>query len=487
MECLPNELLHLLFSFLPVRDLKKVRLVNRLFSDISVIPLFSEAHLVLARESAERLINLSCHVKLRPLITSLLYEANPLDRFDEPQWTTHVRNGNHSTLCSQPRDPNRWVSLRDQHQQVHENISTAKTRNALKAGWAAYSVIHTWQRERLVNHTENRVIYRAVSEFPNLKTIKIYIGPFTSYGQKSFASTFLPYTGRRRIWALNLSLPGLPNLLGQAPPTTSSEEKVNDILSRIKVMYLDEIEVTSIPDPSDPLSPSIYCSLHWLQDLRIAFESRQKYAAMAQPYRDRINRFLRHAPNLQKLDIGWTHYGASRHYNEPTELFSVLGDIRWAHLTTIMLRGWRVSTASFLAFCQRHQETLQSINLDCCTVMCDNRDPWGAFLKDLRQLKRWKSVEIWGSLRDLNGNLYIVGWPPETAWVKNGTSSYWEYVNEPVYYEYTKQAREQIERYALGQTDVNPFSKRGVVYACSIIRDFKSIKSEFSNLVPGFR
>ena len=485
MDILPNELLLHSFSYLPTTDLKALRLANKFYSDICISVLFSsEAHLVLTLESTERLIDISHHAKIRPLITSLLYEANPLDRFDMRGWMTHVRNGYHSSLSSQPRNPNRHISLRDQHQEAHESKSTAKTRNALKAGWAAYGAMRAWQREMLEDHSHNYDIYQAIGRFPNLKTIKIYIGPFTSYAQQSFASTFLPYSGRMEIQALNLPPPGLQVLWQDELATSVRREKSKAILSCIKVMYLDEIDVNSIPNPFCPDAFQIYSSLHWLQDLRVAFESRQKGTTMHESLKDRIKTFLGHTPNLQRLDIGWTYYGTGIHYPEWTELFGILGQIKWAHLNTIMLRGWRMSTAGILDFCQQHKETLRSINLDSPTLLCDARDPWATFLEDIRRLKQWERVEIWGPLEDVRGNQYMVGWPPETAWVKNGISNFSEYVNEPLYYDYTKKAREQIEEYTRGQTDVNPFFKGEAADACAVNRNFEHVEGDFSKLVP---
>ena len=485
MEALPNELLYRSFSFLAVQDLKALRLVNRFFSDICVTPLFSGSglHVVLTRESTERLIDASRHARICPLITSLLYEANPLDRFDEHEWVAHIKDGDHPSLDSQPRNPNRIVSLLDQRQYVRGNVSTAKTRNAMRSGWASYLTMREWQQEALIDKKKHRAIYQAIERFPNLKTIQIYIGPFTSYGQRSFAPTFLPHAGRRRIEAWNLFPPGVPSLFREVNPMVPTAETAKRIQSCIKVMYLDEINVMSIADLGGRLLPQTYTPLHWLQDLRIAFESGDMPIWMPQPLKNRIIRFLRHTPNLRKLDIGWSNHGRSRIHDETTEIFSILGQITWEHLHTIMIRDWRMTTALFLDFCREHKNTLRNINLDCVTLICDDLNPWASCLASLRHLKRWEKVEIWGVLWDFQGNRYIMGWPPETAWVKDGASSCWMYVNNPRYFEHTKAAREQIEQYVQGQTDLNPFSDGGAADACAIWKAYLNISSEFADFV----
>ena len=275
IECLPNELLHLTFSFLPLKDLKKMRLMKKYFADLCVHLLFSfEAHLVLTCESTERLVSMSHHPKIGHLITSLLYEATPLEKFDKEGWVNYVTSDQGCWENTEPRDPHRTVTLKDQYEvpPVH-HLPPYYTEKALSLGWAAYGAMLAWQDERDTDDVKNQDIYQAISRFANLQTIKVYVGPLTEYGQRSFVSTLLTYRNPA-VPRLHLPPPGLRNL-SQILPASATEAGARSIMSRVQIMYLDEIAVSAFPDRDTPLALQVYTSLQWLQELRITLNTNE--------------------------------------------------------------------------------------------------------------------------------------------------------------------------------------------------------------------
>ena len=475
MERLPNELLYFALSFLPKTDLKKMRRVNKFFSDFCIDLLFpSEAHLILTSQSTQRLVSMSYHPRISHVVTSLLYEVTPLEKFEEEEWRAYVRDADISSEDSQPRDPNRPLSLKDSYANPRAQCFNAITKEGLSAGWAAYYTMRAWQEERGLDDAENQDIHQAIQRFPRLKSIKIYIGPLTKYSQRSFATTLLAFKRPKPIQTLSLPPLGLRTALREFLAHKSGDEAMS-MLARVRILYLDEIAVTAI-SLDTPLVSQIYPSLQWLEELRITMDpARNKDALHIQALqaalrRGDLQKFLCQAPNLRTLDIGYTHMYPCDIWWEYDDVSCALGQSIWPRLDTVILRGWPISASHMLSFVSRHSESLRSLTIDCATLLSTYVDPWAKFIESLRGVKLWANVELWGELIDLkenrHWNRYILGWPPEFATVKDDSSFFSKYTIEPFYHKSAK-ARQQIQQYTQRKTDLNPFAEGGAAHACA--------------------
>ena len=451
MDTLPNELLHDVCSCLLSADIKNLRLLNHQFANLGAEYLLPEVHLVFEEESVKRLHEIARHPIIGRAVTSLFYEATLIDSLDDEVWSDVVF----------------WGLTEDVTPEFPSSEMRRSREDEEAKGWNAYCALLSWQS----NSARNKEIYEAIRLLPNLKNIHVYMGPMTEYSKKAFAKTHvqskllpirlssLPPAGLQACQdPLTPLLPPMEDEKDLSSKTARPRREKNILSSKnarkplitcLNSLHLEGIDVRAFSKYEQPVASAIYASIHWLRDLKITFNLDITECAHDYNSQQRMNRriigqgdferFLQHTPNLVTVDIG-------------VILDEIgLGDLRpvsflprrtWSHLRTIALRDCTVTTDWFVDWISSHKESLERITLDHFSINGPNT--WATFLEDIRNVKPWKDISIYGYVND-DKEEHFLG----------------KYTNEGTDDEGESRAQKEIRNFATRQTSRNPFAEGG--------------------------
>ena len=371
VPALPNELKLKLCSFLPVPEVKNIRFANKVFRDYGAEFLIPEVHIVFAFESFQRLKNIASHQLICKSVRSIVYEGDRL----------------------KPLDPSLSIWEKNEADKTQEE-------RELELYERSYIALVDEQREMEAKQEYGRDIAFAITKFPNLNDLQLYVYATRRNKLRQFEKY---YTER-------LNLPkGMQFTIGSRTPQKAEQSGIiwqsigkSAKTPKLESLVLDYVSMDSFR-LSSLIGPSFWSPvIGGLRKLRVLIDEKRDYEADAHEEprffkhmleTGRFRTFLLAAPHLESLDIQIRK--KVRDSREVADISLIFGGNTWEHLKAVRLHFCASRSSALLDFLERHRATLEHVTLKTHEFEAgDYRRVWGHFLLQVRNMKRWKTFEI---------------------------------------------------------------------------------------------
>ena len=463
--------------------------MNRFFASLGAELLIPQVHLVFTPQSIIRLREISLHPVFSHHVKSLLYEADRLNHYHgKSDWLHHV----HEDFWGASGPPRRLQRYNEDGEEVltaaymrwREGPKHSYTKNELHDGWLRFQELYGDQECTEILEPE---ISSAVARFPNLTEIRLSIDgeifPQSGYLATRLIGGLVGPTGPYR--ARDLQPPGFnavhsvlrglvmseTHKVTRTNATSTSTKNPSWFLNQcIKMTNLTVLHLGSVNPLLFKTLVSKYGKIastifRGLRDIKLVLNWRdfeghvdhmrtiRSQDALDELARGSLMALLVEAHGLQKLSIRAAVDYAPWH---AINLMTVMGDHMWKQLQELILSGFNTELEYFLNVVKRHQGTLDTIIIEEATLVTPTRhNAWAQLLLDLRGIKQWRDITLYGNLfggvpRGANDEPFPR--PVIHDYYFNG------YCDGPLIDEDTIWLRDEIRRFALRQVTQNPFA-----------------------------
>lgn len=389
IEALPLELYRMVCEQLEPRVIAKLRLVSKKSSEVATPYFLSCVHLIFTTESFQKLYDIAQHVVINRHITSILYEADSLEKLNRREWSGRVYD---SAYLNQ-------ISIRYQYHATDEDRRKLVVKHAsftgeqLDRAWGRYQVELQDQEVLRQRQCGIETLQASIAYLPKLKTfrMKILEGP-NSRSQYLIQAlgAGLPDASGRHLDHRSNGLPQLRAILlsmyhaGIELETFACGEvswRIFDcsaddwtafaaILSRVRNFKLR----MSVGNYIDETGAEF-------RDCRRLMQSGRCADLLSQAY-----------DHLRKLDIMLVSY--TRQYLG-LKLTDLVADRVWPRLSKVALSGLATTEDILIQFLEKHKATLRKLRL---AGICLTTGEWPHALPRMRSTIQLDCCLLEGSL-----------------------------------------------------------------------------------------
>ena len=363
IDQLPADIIHIICVFLRPSELANLRLVSRNVGPISFKYMVPEVHLMLTKDSYERLKAIAAHPIASKNVTSFFFEADRLSEWPLETWDQCFRNpeyvpyskklGSPGQWCDYDNDGSSWISVNGTPIVVGKPCHHCTEEKR-------YAELLRFQEEMHPDVTE---MAEAMKRFPRLNELTMTIG---DCGQ-SRASTL------RKIFQ-----PGLVNYceVDNTPELRVEPLGLQQMRSLLLGVYFAGLKVETLQcglldwqifgQPSETFA-RMRDSVANVKNLRLELDVGGAVArgdpcwtkSSTGDLERRLGDSITAASKLEHLQLNFPRkYCTSR-----TSLENILGEHRWPCLKSINLKNIGTTEDELVAFCSRHADTLTSVHL----------------------------------------------------------------------------------------------------------------------------
>lgn len=376
-------------------EVANLRLASRSVASIGLQYLIPEVHLVVAEDSFRQLEAIARHPVVSKYVTSLFYEADILEPYDEKKWKEQIRSPDYFDRL---RKRQRYMlrSYKGGYAQACTVPRHQYTKQQLKEAFRKYQRFCAYQNR--VDQYDGKIA-TAMKNFPNLKelTMSAQVRPHKQLFQNAFESGYCTRCREdAEEWPLGLvQMRSL--LLGACHAGLKIERlRCREVNWRILAQENKTFE-------------SMKRSVRHLRELKITFstgieEEEDQWGLLqiedckAYLQNGRLKDFVTSAPDLERLDVRFVWFEPVH----PAELKHVVGDFCWPSLKSVRFEGIETTEDHLVGFLERHASTIKDLRLG--SLLLSHGHWWSVFEK-MRLLLKLDSVELSGSLESFSGSL----------------------------------------------------------------------------------
>ncbi|MCJ1430674.1 hypothetical protein MMC27_000024 [Xylographa pallens] len=416
---LPVELVRHIFDYLPVQDLKSLRLTCTKLACIGLEFLsLSEVHLIYTRDSFTRLRQISLHPFFSRLVKSVYYEGDRLCYLRSwDAWRSYITHVEDTLIASKPKDS---VNHGSQSKNVFEWRADRKvsyTDQQLKDGWKIYQACYSEQKCIEDSQLDVRELACAIPRFPRLQKIRLSIdhkisGP-SDYLKQSFAKTLIipkeqfaifrnEHPGVRQYISLMMGVIYSDEMATQQSDSSTTDlraaSRITERSANLRVLHLDAIS-WHILEATNPFVCSLYRAIYTLRDLKIVvkLEPETPYTE-AEKCRSILEKGILYGLLTSATDLESLHIGFNTLYSDqqPAGLANIIGRHRWGFLREVTLVQIQTTEDELISFLKRHKTTLKVILIK--NMRLQEKVSWTRVLRKIRRMARWDSALVCGKL-----------------------------------------------------------------------------------------
>ena len=323
IDQLPADIIHMICVYLTPTELANLRLVSRSFDPISLKYMVSEVHLILTKDSYERLKAIAAHPIVSKNITSFFFEADRLSEWPLENWDQCFFNPEYV-------EKQKYAELLRFQEEMHPDVTemaeamkrfprlNGLTMTIGDCGQSRTSTLRKFFRPGLVNYCE-------VDNTPEFRVEPL--------GLQQMRSLLLgAYFAGLKVETLQCGL--IDWQIFDQPSETSA--RIRDSVANVKNLRLD-LDVGGAVARGDPC---------WTESSTRDLERR-------------LGDFVTAALELEHLQLSFPRtQGTWR-----ASLENILGEHRWPSLQSINLKKIGTTEDDLVSFCSRHADTLKSVHL----------------------------------------------------------------------------------------------------------------------------
>lgn len=401
-------------------EVANLRLASRAVAPIGLQYLVPEVHLLVAEDSFKQLETIAGHPVASKYVTSLFYEADVLDVFDEEEWELFVRSPDYydrvQILWEAPRPRYMLRSYKGELAQTRTVPRHFYTQQQLHEAFRKYQEFCDYQGR--VNQLDRKVA-TAMKNLPNLKELTVSAGvwPLTQVFHKSFAPGYCTII-RKDVEEWPTGLVQMRSLLLGACHADLKIERLRckgvswRILARKKKTFED-----------------MKRSLRHLRVLSISFsagnrEEVDRWGFLPTRFcaeylqNGRLKEFVTSAPDLERLEICFPW---SEHV-DAVNLRHVVGDFYWPSLKAVKFETIDTTEDELVGYFERHASTIKDLRIGSIFL---NGGSWWSVFQRIHLVLRLDTVEILDSLQSDLGMLdFEAGSEDEQFELREGIESY---------------------------------------------------------------
>ena len=397
MSSLPSELIHMTCKLLPVDSIPSFRLVHPVWADVGLHYMIPEVHLVLLPSSFARLQAIAEHPVLRQYVSSLIYEANTLPKFENfAEWRLPAI-GN----IKLPRKPPQGASERDiraYNRALDKAYPEEFPRAEAMKAWKAYRKLYKGQEALRRSGEDVMIIQEAIARFPRLSNVGVLImAPprcscechhISSHGQNAYASGLVHPA---EVWNNNLynGIRATKTLLtGAALGTTK----------------LTTLELRNIgwgfSDPDFFAFDQFQGTLISIRELKPSFPVEGYEDWQYTTLQERLPSFINLcATSLESLSIWFEEVD-----DEWVELTHMFKECTLPCLKSLTVSEFQVQTAILQDFFARHAETLKQLFFRCSVLLGGQ---WSDLFTQIPVILDLEEVKLRGVLVNMEDGTFI--------------------------------------------------------------------------------
>lgn len=418
IDNLPSELLHMVCTHLKPKDVANLRLASRVVAPIGLQYLSPKVHLLIAKDSFKQLEAIAKHPVVSKYVTSLSYEANILEIYDEERWTKNIWSPDYLDRKRKLQETGRRYSLRSHKGGCTQARTVPRheyTKRQLKEAFRKYEGFCDYQSHVQEHHRE---LANAMKSFPNLKelTMSAHVMP----NKQLFKKTFGPgYCTRWREdtekWPVGLAQ--MRSLLLSACHAGLKIER----------LHCEQVNWRTLTQKNEVFE-DMKRSVRHLREMSITFSmgcgGEEDEWGVIQIERcllnGRLKDFVTSAPHLELLEICFE----SDRSIISIEFEHLVGDFHWPSLKAVKIDMVETAEDHLVGFFERHAGTLKRL---CMSSLLLSDGSWWSVFEKMRLVLELESVEILGCLDtdsdgfdfDFDRGIYV-----EQSLLKEGIKTY---------------------------------------------------------------
>ena len=411
METLPTEIAKLIYDGIHLADKPRLRLVSRFWNDIVTPYLLEEPKLVFKQDSFDRLLNISKHPYFSKRVISLIYEPNtlrPRDRYDWEKFLHIPYSPEDIPLPSGPNPTQRDMRV------YHRTLAKAKgqkqphSKKMLDDAWSVYKELFEEQQNLRGREYCTDEIREILQNFPNLREIHMnhgwglwpgegwVTGETKNLYARALASTDVD------DWTSEPS--GVPHMRS----VLLAIDKAGIRLEMFRIGFVSWKFLTSEALPLDTIR-RVFAPLKLLElqiSTGIGSEEKPECRAFLDDT-DSLHDILSIASSVRDLYISFDFHKPCA----PANCKNFYQSTKWPFLTFMTLGGVAIEDKVWLAFLERHAQTLKHLTLDTIELSCG---VWVDVMEKMQQSISFKSVHFGAHMRGIDPQQFWHLWPLDT-------------------------------------------------------------------------
>ena len=394
VDNLPSEILHIVCTYLKPTDVANLRLASSALAPIGLQYLAPEVQLTVAEDNFRKLAAIAIHPVVSKYVTSLFYQANTLEVFDEERWRGVVRSLDYNNW-ERFREARPSYMLRSCKESYHIQWPVRRhhyTEKQLKEAFREYQGFCEYQGR--VDRFD-RKIFTAMKQLPNLKELTVSVQD--SPHQMAFEKAFPPGL----LIDCQEDVEERPFGLAQRRSLLLGAYRAG---SKIERLTCDGVNWRILTQENKTFE-SMKKSLRHLRELGIVFttiDNEGEDALGSLPIEKcqiylqgtgRLKEFVTSAPDLERLEICFQRWNPVY----PTEFQYVVSDFYWPSLSAIDFMSIDGAEDHLVEFFERHACTIKDL---CIGYLSLSTGCWRSALERMRLVLKLDSVHLSGSLEN---------------------------------------------------------------------------------------
>ena len=391
--CVPNELLHKIFTYLMPTEAANFRRLNKRIANIGVEYIVPTIFLALSEDSFDKLEAIARHPEIRKYVSSLFFDTTYVEAFDREHWEEAI----YSLDMMLQRDAIPYTSLAERKAhfealQTWDSRTHYKcTNDQLDGAFVEYQQYIQKQSQLLRAYGYLRRITEALEKYPSLNEIRL------DSDARHAVVGLKPWVAFKSGLCIEKTI--------RKDDYPASEAEVHAILNSVHRAGLRLEKFTcsllsywyfSCSRDYAPYSGSL---IH-LKSLGLVIHSmKDTYGFIDCLYTGRVLRFLTLAPYLESLRLG-VFYGCSRSWDKLWGLEHFVGSFHWTLLAHVTIGNVGASEDFLKGFLKRHSSTLQSVEIATLSLY-DGK--WMSMFRMMRSELRLHAVALHGYFMDDTG------------------------------------------------------------------------------------
>ena len=389
--CVPNELLHKIFTYLTPTEAANFRRLNKRIANIGVQYIVPVIFLALSEDSFDKFEAIAHHPEIRKYVSSMFFDATYVEAFDREHWEEAI----YSLDMMLQRDAIPYTSPaeRKAHFEALQTWDSRPhyecTNDQLDGAFVEYQQYIQKQSQLLRADGYLRRIIQALENLPSLNDILLEID-----GRRAVVG-LKPWVAFKSGLCMEKTIRKDDYPAGQA--------EVHAILNSVcrAGLRLENFtcSLLSYSYFSDGLRDyaSYSGSLIHLNSLGLVIHSmKDMYGFIECLSTGRVLRFLTLAPYLKSLRLG-VFYGCFRSWDSLCNLEHFVGSFHWTLLAHVTIGNVGASEGFLKGFLDRHSSTLQSVVLHTLSLY-DGK--WMSMFRMMRSELRLHAVALHGYFMD---------------------------------------------------------------------------------------
>ena len=400
IDKLPAEIIHMICVYLRPTELANLRLVSRLVGPISLHYMVPEVHLVLTKDSFERLKAIAAHPIASKYVTSFFFEADRFSEWSRGRWEYFLVSpgyvaqleelGMQGRSCQYASDESLWISGHG-FSKLESTPCHHYTEKEIERAYEKYVELLRLQQM----HPDVTDVAEAMKHFPHLNELKMTISDCGQMQTSRLRKLFQPaLTGSYETSATpstRLEPLGLQQMRSLLLGAYSAGLKVETLqCGLVDWRTLDQSEWT-FARMRDSVSNVRNLRLDFDTGGDVDYGSPWWSPSCPQVFGRRLGDFVAAASKLEHLQISFQ----SDYPDWPAGLENIVGEHHWPSLKSINLKVMGTAEDELVSFCSRHASTLKSVHLTSIGISEGN---WYAALDRMRKILTLDSIVLEGIL-----------------------------------------------------------------------------------------